>query len=661
MAPRVSMSTAIQEILAALGQDPARAATLCRALLEREPQNDEAQLILSEALRLNGDLAGARAAAEAQIAKRPEWFGAHRQLGAILADLGEARAAVISLRRAAGLHPRHLTIWRELGDQLMRSEDIAGAQDAYAQHGALPPGEPRLADAGRLLVANKAAEAEAILRQHLSDHPNDVTALRMLSEAQARADRPDLAEQTLRRCLDLAPGFDFARHSLGQLLNGLGRYDEALDEARELLRRDPENTASQRLFATTQNNRGEYADALVVCEKQLAENPAQPSVWTGYGHLLKTVGRTEEAIAAYRKSLELAPGLGVSYWSLANLKTVRFSTADRAEMERQLALRSASDADRVNLHFALGKAHEDAREFERAFSHYRAGAELHRVGAPHDAARTSALVDAAIAGYSEAFFAARSGAGAAAPDPIFIVGLPRSGSTLIEQILATHPLVEGTMELPHLSGTLRTLGGDEAGGSHRETISSLDFSALAALGESYLRATRGHRKVGRPFFIDKLPNNWSLVGFIHLILPNAKIIDARRHPMSCCLSCYKQHFALGQNFTYDLSNLGRYYADYVRLMAHWDRVLPGRVHRVIHEDLAANPEPHIRALLEHCGLHFEEACLRPHETQRPVMTASSEQVRRPISAEGLDDWRNFERWLGPLRDALGDVAQRWRE
>jgi tetratricopeptide (TPR) repeat protein len=650
----------IRDALAALNADPARAAAICHALLSANPQNAEAELVLSEALRLVGDLAGARAAAEAQTKARPQWFGAHRQLGLALADMGQPLAAAASFSRAGELNPRHPTIWRELGDQLTRAGDVAGAQAAYARHAALPPAEPHLVEAARMLAANNFVGAEPILRDHLAKFPNDVAALRMLSEAQARADRPDLAEATLRRCLDLAPDFGLARHSLGQLLNGLGRYDEALEQAQELLRRDPTNRGSQRLYAATQNNRGEYEAALAVYEKQLADNPAQPSIWASRGHLLKTVGRTEEAIAAYKKSLQFAPGSGLPYWSLANLKTYRFTAEDRAEMERQLGLRGAAEVDRVNLHFALGKAYEDVGDYERAFSHYKAGSDLHRANAPHDAARLSQSVDEAIATCTPSFFAERVGAGAPDLDPIFILGLPRSGSTLVEQILASHSQVEGTMELPHLLGVVRELGGLERGGSYLKALASLPSGEIARFGEHYLRATRAHRKLGRVYFIDKMPNNWSLIGLIHVILPNAKLIDARRHPMACCVSCYKQHFALGQSFTYDLTDLGRYYADYVRLMAHWDRVLPGRVHRVIHEDLAADPEPHIRALLEYCGLPFEEACLRPHETQRPVMTASSEQVRQPITAKGLDEWRKYQAWIGPMEEALGETITTWR-
>jgi len=485
----------------------------------------------------------------------------------------------------------------------------------------------------------------------------------MLSEAQARGDRPDLAEKTLRRCLELAPGFGLARHGLGQLLNGLGRYDEALAEARELLRRDPNNRGSERLLAATQNNRGEFDEVLAIYERHLAANPMQPTIWMSYGHILKTVGRTAEAIAAYRKCIDIAPTAGLAYWSLANLKTFRFTDGDLEQMQAQLARFGLPELDRINFHYALGKALEDAGDADASFAQYSRGARQQRAIVNHDASRLSRSVDAAIALFTPSFFAERAGSGQTASDPIFVLGLPRSGSTLVEQVLASHSAVEGTMELPDLGQIAGAICGFEraaAGGTYLEMLPSLDGAALTALGERYLATTRVHRRLGRAYFIDKMPNNWPLVGLIQLILPNARIIDARRHPMACCFSCFKQHFALGQHFTYDFADLGHYYADYARLMRHWDSVLPGRVHRVIYEDLVADPETIIRSLLDYCGLSFEEACLRPHETQRAVRTASSEQVRQPIVAKTVEDWRPFEPQLADLKAALGDALTNWR-
>lgn len=646
-----------------MSSDPARAAALCRDALSAEPSSGEARLLLSEALRLTGDLEGARAAAEADAKARPQWFGAHRQLGVVLAQLGRAAEAAAALQKAGELNPSHPTIWRDLGDQLLAAGKDAFAQDAYARHGASKMLEPALMDAARALSLNDFQTAEPILTRHLEAYPNDVLALRMLSEAQARADRPDLAERSLRRCLELAPGFTLARHGLGQLLNGMGRYDEALAEAEELVRRDPNNKGSQRLLAATQNNRGEFEPSLAIYEAHLRANPQQPSIWMAYGHILKTVGRTEEAITAYRKSIELVPGLGLSYWSLANLKTFAFSDADVAAMEQQVRRWDLPEPERVNFHYALGKAYEDRGDAEAAFRHYQEGARRQRPLIKYSAARNEELISRTIEVFTPEFLAERAGAGCPDPDPIFVVGLPRAGSTLVEQVLASHSAVEGTMELPDMAAISMDLAGYEriaAGGSYLAVLADLDRDALRQLGERFLRTTRSQRKLGRAFFIDKTPNNFSLVGLIRLILPNAKVIDARRHPMACCFSCFKQHFALGQTFTYDLSDIGRYYAQYVRLMAHWDAVLPGFVHRVIFEDLASDPEPHIRALLDFCGLPFEAQCVQPHLTKRAVRTASSEQVRQPISASRIEEWRKFEAWLDPLKQALGPALQDWR-
>ncbi len=644
------------EALTLLRSAPAQAETLLRAVLEAEPDNGDAKLVLSEALRRRGDLAGARALAQSDALARPAWFGAQRQLGVILAAQGDALPASIALRRAAELNPAHPSIWRELGDQLALAGDAAGAESAYARYAAAPIAEPRLAAAARALAQADASAAYAILEAYLGQFPHDVVGLRLMSEAHARAGRYGEAEACLRRCIELAPGFAYARHALGQLLLGLGRVDDALAEVRRLLQREPANAGARRLLGAIYNERGDYDDAALTYQALLREDPRRAGSWVSLGHVLKTLGRTEEGVAAYRRAIDLAPERGDAFWSLANLKTVRLSDDDVAQMRAQLARGDLDPEQRVDMSFALGKALEQRNDAAGAFDAYAQGARLRRALAPYDHTRLSAAVEAQVATLDAGFFA-RAGAGAPQPDPIFVVGLPRSGSTLVEQILASHSAVEGTMELPdmHNLATALAASAGAADGAYLAALAGLGGHDLSELGERYLASTRSHRKLGRAHFIDKMPNNWLHTGLIHLTLPNARIIDVRRHPMACGWSCFKQHFARGQDFSYDLADIGRYYADYVRLMAHLDAVLPGRVHRVIYEQLVADPEPHIRALLDHCGLAFEPACLRPHETARAVHTASSEQVRQPISAKGLDDWRAYEAQLGPLRDALGPV------
>ncbi|MEO8741691.1 MAG: sulfotransferase, partial [Lysobacteraceae bacterium] len=369
---------------------------------------------------------------------------------------------------------------------------------------------------------------------------------------------------------------------------------------------------------------------------------------------------------AYRKSIALDPDFGEAYWSLANLKTFHFSDNDVATMRRQLERNDLIQEHRYHFEFALGKALEDAADYAGSFGHYLQGNALRRESTFYSADDTSLRVARSKLCYTKAFFDQRAGFGAEARDPIFIVGLPRAGSTLIEQILSSHSAVEGTMELPEIISMTRDLrqqadAEGRAGNGYIDVLAGMDAAELRMLGEQYIERTRIHRKSAAPHFIDKMPNNFFHLGLIHLALPNAKIIDARRHPLACCFSGFKQHFARGQGFTYDIEDIGRYYRDYVELMAHFDDVLPGRVHRVIYENMVDDTEAEVRRLLDYCGLPFDPECLRFFENERPVRTASSEQVRKPIYREGIDHWRHYEAWLGPLKTALGPVLAAYPE
>ncbi len=505
---------------------------------------------------------------------------------------------------------------------------------------------PQLMQAALALYDDRLADAEPLLRAHLKADPFDVAAIRMMGELAARVGRYRDAENLLRRALELAPEFGAARANLATILYRQNRPLEALAELDVLAERD---ISHENLRAATLGRIGEFEEALKLYEAVLKQAPNQPRVWMSYGHMLKTVGRVDDGVAAYRRALGLAPHLGEAWWSLANLKTVRFTAADMAAMQAALDTPGLNDEDHFHLDFALGKAFEDQKAAEAAFKHYAAGNALRRKSLPYDAAETASYVDNSLKTYTAEFFAERKGWGCDARDPIFVLGMPRAGSTLIEQILSSHSQVEGTSELADIPLLARRFANDPA------RLAELPADELKGLGEDYLKRTQVQRKSGRPLFIDKLPNNWAHVPFIHLILPNATIIDARRHPMSCCFSNFKQHFARGQAFSYDLGDLGRYYSDYVRLMAHVDRALPGRVHRVIYERMVDATEAEIRALLTACGLDFEEACLRFFETERAVRTPSSEQVRQPIFRDGTEAWQGFAPWLGPLESALGPV------
>ena len=513
---------------------------------------------------------------------------------------------------------------------------------------------PDLLRAGQALVENDLPLAEGLLRPYLKRRPLDVAAIRMMAELAARVGRVVDAENLLRRALELAPGFDAARANLATLVYRQHRAPEALALLDQLATDGGIADAHQNLRAAALGRVGGYREAIAIYRDVLTRHPDQPKIWMSLAHLLKTVGDQAEAIDAYRRAIAIAPAMGEAWWSLANLKTVEFSAADLAAMDAALDEEALEDDDRLHLHFALGKGHEDRGEDEIAWQHYAAGNAQRSAELGHDPERVTGLVDRSIALFGNDFFDARAGQGNPAADPIFIVGMPRAGSTLIEQILASHLLVEGTMELPDITALVRGLEG-----AYPDNVADVGPDQFAELGRDYIERTRVHRQTDKPFFIDKMPNNWAYAGFIRLILPNAKIIDARRHPLACGFSNYKQHYARGQAFSYDLGHFGSYYANYVRLMAHFDQVQPGTIHRVIHERLVDDPETEVRALLAALGLDFDPACLRFHENKRAVRTASSEQVRRPISRDGLDQYKRFEAHLGPLAEALGPALTDW--
>ncbi len=494
---------------------------------------------------------------------------------------------------------------------------------------------------------NRLDVAERLLKPHLKEDPFDVRAMRMLAELAARIGRLRDSETLLRRAVELSPGWTTAKANLALILGRTGRPAEALALLDEIFADEPDRIGHWNLKAATLGRLGDFDEAIRLYEGVLSKAPRQPKVWMSYGHMLKTVGRLDEGIAAYRKAIRIRPALGEAWWSLANLKTVRFDDSDIEAMKRALDSPDLAADDRFHLHFALGKAMHDAGRFGEAFASYSEGNAIRRRYHPFNGRDLKRLVDKSIEVFTPELLASSGGCEAA--DPIFIVGMPRSGSTLIEQILSSHSLVEGTSELPDLPAVVQERG------NYPQSAAAATPGERQQAGESYLKRAAVHRRTDRPFFIDKLPNNWMFVPFIQLVLPNAKIIDARRHPLGCCMSNFRQHFARGQDFAYDLADLGRYYADYVRLMDHVDRAAPGRVHRVIYERMVDDTEAEVRALVAYCGLEFEPACLAFHETERAVRTPSSEQVRRPIYRDATDEWRAYEAHLGPLKEALGDV------
>jgi tetratricopeptide (TPR) repeat protein len=507
-----------------------------------------------------------------------------------------------------------------------------------------------LRTAAEVMIQGRHADAERDLRAQLATKPpSPAAAEHLLADSLRRMNQLAKAEQILRRCLSKAPEFYNARVCLAQVLFGQHRFVEAAAELDRVLARDASDTRCQMMRATVAASIGRHDDVLALTAKVVEAFPDQPRAWLMHANALRTLGRMAEALAAYLKVLELDPDFAEAYWSLANLKTYRFTADQRAAIERLLARKSMPAKEGAELNFALAKSLEDEGAYAKAFERYSRGNAIERKRRAYDRDAVSQVFRDTKAVFSADLFKLRSGWGAVDPDPIFIVGLPRSGSTLVEQILASHPMVEGTRELNDLAVVVAGLAGYPA------SVPKLPAEHFARMGRNYLQRTAPQRRLDRPRFTDKRPFNFLNAGLIQLILPNAKIVDVRRHPLACCVSNFRQHFAQGFECAYDLGDVGHYYADYVDLMAHFDAVLPGRIHRVIYEDLVADTESKVRSLLAYLDLPFDQACLRFFDNPRAVATPSAEQVRQPIFTEALDHWRHFEPWLRPLKLALGPV------
>jgi tetratricopeptide (TPR) repeat protein len=659
--PRADIGAALKHATALLSQDPRLAAEQAEEILKVYSRNEPAMRILASALRRQGKFGKSLALLAPLAARNSNSPSFLFEYGQSLGAVGRGDQAIAALRKSVRLNPKHAHAWRALGDQLALSGDEAGSREAYERHFAASVRHPELVEAIDLVRDGKLGQAERLIKDFLMQHPADVSAIRILADIALKLGRLKEAGHLLERCLELAPDFHLARHNYAVVLLRQGKLEEAYAQVQKLLALEPNNAGFLILKGSVLVRRGDHEEALAIYERILKNYPNQAVAQMNYGHALKTVGRLEEGIGAYRKCVDLSPGIGEAYWSLANLKTFRFSDADIAVMRSQVTTEGGDADDQAHIAFALGKALEDREEYDESFKFYQRGNAIRRVNHRHNARINVFDTARQIKALDSAFFATRAGQGCPTPDPIFIVGLPRSGSTLLEQILASHSQVEGTAELNDIITISRKLGQkskQNPASNYPEILRDLSADKFSELGESYMQSTRIQRG-DKPFFIDKMPNNFQHIGLIHLILPHAKIIDARRHPMACCFSNFKQLFAHGQTFTYSLEGMGRYYRDYVILMDHWDTVLPGRVLRVQYEDMVADTENQIRRLLQHCGLPFEEQCLRFWETERAIRTPSAEQVRQPIYQGGLEQWRHFEAHLEPLKQALGPVLQRY--
>nr|WP_017667402.1 tetratricopeptide repeat-containing sulfotransferase family protein [Sandarakinorhabdus sp. AAP62] len=654
---------ALAAATARLAGEPAAALAAAIALLAEAPDLLPAQLLAGQALFRLGRLEEAVARLSALAVLAPEVPAVRWELAQAAAAAGQPETAITALEQLTRQLPAVPGGWFLLGRQYRAAGRSEDGWKADLRGVAASTQDPELLKAALAMQQGELDQAAAMLVARQARAGGDPPASRLAAEIRWRQGDMPAAIAGLEAVLEQAPGYDMAREFLIRLLVQSNRLPDALAHA-ELLATSPvQNPGHDLILASVLVHLGEQGRARGLYEGLLAKTPNQPQVWQNLGHVLKTLGEQAGAVAAYREAVTRQPTLGEAWWSLANLKTVKLGAADIAAMQAALATLAGEASPRAedlfHLQFALGKAHEDLGQAEAAFRHYLEGNRQRRAGISHDADAFSAEIDAATGVFTAPFLASRRDGGCPAPDPIFIVGLPRSGSTLIEQILASHSQVEGTMELPDMMMIASRLAARVEAGEFA------DFGAMMAaltpadrrrLGEEYLERTRIHRKSDKPRFIDKMPNNWQHTGLIRLILPNATIIDARRHPMGCCFSAWKQHFARGQSFSYDLVEVGRYYRDYVRLMAHFDAVDPGAVTRVIYEEMVADTENQVRRLLGAVGLAFEPACLEFWRNDRAVRTASSEQVRQPIFTDGVDHWKAFAPWLGPLTETLGDVV-----
>lgn len=654
-----TVDCALVRAASALENNPTAAAREAAHILRAHPGYPPALLLLGSAHRRAGEAATAVAEFAALAAAQPGSAVIRLELGRALHAAGRDAESLAALKEAVRLAPDLAEAWRELSLTHAACDDPAACDAAYRRFEELMPEEARLAEALALLANDRLDAAEALLLRTLQDVPQDVAALRLRARVAAARESFADAEHLLTECLCLAPGYTRARVDFVDLLHRQLMAEPMLPLVERLLRGDSGNPRYRLLQASAHTLLGNPERAIEILESLLSECPDSEVARLTYGHTLRAAGRPQEAIDAYHRCVASQPGCGRAWLALADLKTYRFSAGEVKAMQTQLAQEAVPADERSRLEFALGKAVEDTGDFGAAFEHYARGNELRRAFVHFEGTNITRFVEITRATLTREFFAERAGWGCPSDEAIFIVGLPRSGSTLIEQILASHSEVEGTRELSAVMRFASDLGDREEPGkpaTYPQSLADLRRADISALGERYLAQTRAYRLQGRRRFIDKMGSNFQHVGLIHLMLPNARIVDVRRSALGCCFANFKQHFESGAHFTYSLEDLGRYYRNYVSLMAHVDGVLPGRIHRVCYERLVADLEGEVRRLLDYCGLAFEAQCLRFHQTRHVAQTVSSEQVRQPLHGAATDHWRNFEQWLGPLKEALGETS-----
>jgi tetratricopeptide (TPR) repeat protein len=638
-----------------LETDPANAESKVREILRMVPECREAQFLLGAALCKQGDAKSARAILEPLVDILPVSAELYVELGRALGELGMHDAALGALSRATNLDGNAADAWQALSEQLFASGDQPRSDAASTRAAILAVRNPSLRKQLVELDGRASADLEELLLEFLETEPDDVDALELLAEITLNNGRNADAEGLLEHCLELAPDYSRARYNYASALLRSDKFPQAIAELERLLARAPRNPFYRSLKGEALLGDGRFEDSILWYEQLVHDYPDLPLVHLGYALTLSALGRNDECVAVYRKMVELFPRFESAYWGLANLQGVRFTDKEFVAIQDQLARTDLSPEDRVFLHFSLGRAYEKLDLYEKSFQNYAEANAIQRANIGYESKRQSLYMSKCSALFTRDFFDERSAAGCASGNPIFIVGLPRSGSSLIDQILSSHSAIEGIGELTEILSLARNIHYEFPGSDYPEVLEMLDSDELTALGKQYLSNCQPRRKLGRPYFIDKAPRNFIDIGLIHLILPNAKIIDVRRHPLGCCFSNFSQYYSSGQPFTYSLTDLGIYYRDYVRLMAHYDEVLPGKIHRIYYEDVVGTFEKEVRRLLDYLELPFEEQCLRFHDSARYVRTASSDQVRMPIYKNAVEHWRNFEPWLDPLKAELGSA------
>ncbi|MFL2481131.1 MAG: sulfotransferase [Woeseiaceae bacterium] len=588
---------------------------------------------------------------------RPGYGRAFQEEGHVCVKAGFVSQALNAYRHAVNLNNSLIASWAGLTKILKsqgKEKNANITQHEYEKLKALPV---ELLSVRNMIAEGKNFQAERLCRKFLMENKKNIEGMRLLASLGVAADVLDDAEFLLEKALEYEPNNNFARNDYMEVLYKRQKYQKSLKQAEILRKKEPKNLKYQIAYANQAVAVGKYKKALKIYDQANKALPNNPELRLVHGHALKTIGNVDEAIEAYRKSYNARNDYGDAYWSLANLKTYRFTPDEVLLMDEKESSTSTIITDRIHLNFALGKYYEDSKLFDKSFVHYERGNELQQSQQHYKKEHMTDVLNLQIEYCNSALFESKKEFGHDAADPIFIVGLPRAGSTLLEQILASHSKVEGTLELPNIPALAYKLAGRKTVNEtpdYPKNLSTLSAETLEKFGKDYLDETRIHR-TKLPHFIDKMPNNFRHIALIHLILPNAKIIDARRNPMACCFSGFKQLFASGQQFSYGLEEIGTYYKDYVEVMNHWDKVLPGKILRVQYEDVVSNLENEVTRILEYCNLPFEDNCINFHKTERNVRTPSSEQVRQPIYKSGLEQWKNYEPWLDPLKKSLGNI------